>query len=39
MKDILYAALLVFLSGAAFGIGTTLAIDWYYRRQEDKDDD
>ena len=38
MKDIILPALMVFLSGAAFGIGTTLAIDWYYRRQEDKDD-
>ena len=38
MKDIILPALMVFLSSAAFGIGTTLAIDWYYRRQEDKDD-
>ena len=34
--DILIPALLVFLSGAAFGMGTTLAIDWYYRRKENE---
>ena len=35
IKDILLPALMVFISGCAFGIGTTLAIDWYYRRKDD----
>ena len=36
MIDILLLELMVFLSGAAFGMGTTLAIDWYYRRKENE---
>ena len=36
MIDILLLELMVFLAGAAFGVGLTLAIDWYYRRKEDE---
>ena len=44
MMDILLPALLVFLSGAVFGMGTVLMVDWYYMRQwkkwkEKQDDD
>ena len=41
MMDILIPALLVFLSGAVFGMGTVLIVDWYYMRQwkKEKEDD
>ena len=37
MMDILLPALLVFLSGAVFGMGTALMVDWYYTRQWKKE--
>jgi len=37
MIDILLSALLVFCSGAVFGIGTTMIVDWYYTRQWKKE--
>ena len=41
MMDILLPALLVFCSGAIFGIGTTMIVDWYYMRKwkKEKEDD
>ena len=37
MIDILIPALLVFLSGAVFGMGTVLMVGWYYTRQWKKE--
>lgn len=37
MMDILLPALLVFCSGAVFGIGTTMIVDWYYTRRWEKE--
>lgn len=41
MMDILIPALLVFLSGAVFGMGTVLMVDWCYMRKwkKEKEDD
>lgn len=41
MIDILIPALLVFLSGAVFGMGTVLIVDWHYMRKwkKEKEDD
>lgn len=36
MIDILLPALLVFLSGAVFGLGTMLIMDFYYNQQFEK---
>lgn len=37
--DILIPAILVFCSGAIFGIGTTIIVDWYYQRQREKEEE
>lgn len=39
MIDILLPALLVFLSGAVFGMGTALIVDWYYEKKKKEVED
>jgi hypothetical protein len=36
MKDILLPALMVFMSGCLFGLGTMLIMDFYYNKQFEK---
>lgn len=39
MMDILIPTLLVFLSGAVFGMGTVLMVDWYYEKKKKEVED
>ena len=39
MTDILTPALMVFLSGCIFGLFTALVVDWYYKKQKEKEND